>query len=311
MIKNNTVIILVNYNGFDDTRNCIKSIKQSIGELPFIVIVDNASKDLDKLELLKTDYELLKIIYNEENIGFGKANNIGVDWALKNLETNYIFLLNNDTVVEQDSIEKLIDNFPSDAETILATPKILTYEEKPRIWYAGGYFNFFKMSVNINKVGQNNHKLKSKYVDFASGCALFFKTEYLKSYEIFDSAFFMYDEDVELCLNLKKEKKKIYFINESIIFHKCQGSQKESTRKEINQLHPKNPNLKFYLSLTIPNRFYIIDKHFTSYYKHKRKITLSVYWFSKAVQYLIYGNLEMAFLTIKIVFKSLNIKLSK
>ena len=161
-----------------------------------------------------------------------------------------------------------------------------------------------KLSVNINKIGQNNHDLKSQYVEFASGCAMFFKTSYLMSNSGFDSNFFMYDEDVELCLRIKADGKKIYFTNESIIYHKCQGSQKENAKKEINQLHPYNPNLEFYLSLTIPNRFYIIDKHFNSFDKIYRKLTLTGYWLAKAMQYLLYGNFKVSFLTIKWIIKS-------
>ena len=298
------VIILVNYNGFNDTKACLESIAKTEGDLPFVVLVDNASNEETDLNVLHSSFPKLQIIKNNVNIGFGKANNIGIEWVLKNLKTNYIFILNNDTEIEPDTIKNLIINLPNDQDTVLVSPKILTFEKQPRIWYGGGFFNFNKISVNINKIGQNNHDLKSQYVEFASGCAMFFKTSYLMSNSGFDSNFFMYDEDVELCLRIKADGKKIYFTNESIIYHKCQGSQKENAKKEINQLHPYNPNLEFYLSLTIPNRFYIIDKHFNSFDKIYRKLTLTGYWLAKAMQYLLYGNFKVSFLTIKWIIKS-------
>ena len=299
-----TAIVLVNYNNKIDTIDCVKSIKKSTEiELPYVVVVDNNSSNI----LYKSDlafYPNLKIIYQQENSGFGKANNIGIDWILDNLETNYIFLLNNDTEVEPNSIIKLIDNFPKKNGTVMISPKILTFEKLPKIWYGGGFFNFNKMSVNINNYGQLDHNLNSGYVDFASGCAMFFKTEYLESNGGIDSNFFMYDEDVDLCFRIKKQGSKIFFTNESIIFHKCQGSQKENLKKDMNQLHPDNPNWKFYLSLTIPNRFYIIDKHFFYLDKIRKKIVLTSYWLAKAFQYLMLGRTRMMTLTIKLIIKS-------
>jgi GT2 family glycosyltransferase len=297
-------IVLVNYNGFEDTRDCLVSISKVNGEQPYVVIVDNNSKDKDDLKKLSETYNYLHIIYNDSNVGFGKANNLGIDWVVKNLDTDFIFLLNNDTEINKDTLENLILNFPNNQETVLVSPKILTYEKNPRIWYGGGFINYKRISVNVSGIGQVNQDLKSQYVEFASGCAMLFKTEYLRLNSSFDSNFFMYDEDVELCIRILKDNKKIYFINEAVIYHKCQGSQKANAKKEINQLHPDNPNLEFYLSLTIPNRFYIINKHFTSFYKIWRKLTLSCYWAAKAIQYLLFGNSKMAFKTIKLIVRS-------
>lgn len=299
-----TAIVLVNYNNKFDTIDCLNSIKKSIEiELPYVVVVDNNSTNI----LNKSDlafYPNLKIIYNKENIGFGKANNLGIDWVLNNLKTDYIFLLNNDTIIQPNSIKTLTDVFHKDDKTVLVTPKILTYENEPRIWYAGGSFNHFKMSVSIKEYGQPNKEMKSCYTEFASGCAMFFKTEYFESNDVFDPNFFMYDEDVDLCIRIKKQGNKIFFTNESIIFHKCQGSQKENLKKDMNQLNPNNPNWKFYLSHTIPNRFYIIDKHFFYLDKVKKKIVLTIYWLTKALQYLILGRTKMMTLTIKLIVKS-------
>ena len=296
-------IVLVNYNNKIDTIDCLKSIyKSSEIELPYVVIVDNNSSEiLHEIDL--NFYPNLKIIHQQENMGFGKANNIGIDWILKNLDTNYIFLLNNDTEVEPNSLIELVNNFPKNNDTIMVSPKILTFEDPPRIWYGGGFFNFNKMSVTINNYGQLDHKLNSGYVDFASGCAMFFKTEYLENNGGFDPNFFMYDEDVDLCIRIKNQGFRIFFTNESSVLHKCQGSQKVNLKKELNQLHPDNPNCKFYLSHTVPNRFYITDKNYNKTDKIKKKIALTSYWLAKALQYLILGRIRMMILTVKLVIK--------
>jgi GT2 family glycosyltransferase len=303
--KYKVAVVLVNYNGFEDTIACVKSILNTEGEKPFIILVDNNSFNNNGLIKLRENLNNVHIILSKKNVGFGKANNMGIDWALKNLQTDYIFLLNNDTEIEPDCINILLHNFPKNDDTVLISPKILTYENKPRIWYGGGLINYTRISVNIYEIGKLNKDIKSRYTEFASGCAMLFKTDYLKTKLCFDPYFFMYDEDLELSLRILKENKKIYFENDAIIFHKCQGSQKVNTTKEINQLHPNNPNLEFYLSLTIPNRFYIINSHFKHFYRIWRKMTLTAYWLGKSVQYLLFRNFKMSALTIRLIIKNL------
>ena len=308
MLKYNVAVVLVNYNGFNDTLDCIKSILDSQSEIPFITLVDNNSNETEKLKEFCSSIKNIHLILNESNVGFGNANNLGIDWVLNNIQTDYIFLLNNDTIIQPNSIKILIDSFPKDDKTVLVTPKILTYENKSRIWYAGGSFNHSRMSVNINEYGQLNKEIKSCYTEFASGCAMLIKSNYLKSKLCFDPYFFMYEEDLELCVRLSRENKKIYFINESLIFHKCQGSQNTNSNKVINQLHPFYPNLEFYLNQTIPNRFYIVNKNFKNFYKIYYKASLSAYFISKSIQYFMFRNFKMSSLTIRLIFKNLFIK---
>lgn len=298
-------IVIVNYNAFDDTVNCIKSILDSQSVIPFITLIDNNSNETDRLEKFCNRIENIHLILNQSNVGFGNANNQGISWVLNNLETNYIFLLNNDTIIQPNSIKILMDLFPKNDETVMVSPKILTYEKEPRIWYAGGSFDLSKMSVKINKYGLPNMEINSCYTEFASGCAMLIKSNYLESKLCFDPFFFMYDEDLELCIRLFQENKKIYFVNESIIFHKCQGSQKANSNKVLNQLHPLHPSLMFYLNQTIPNRFYLVNKNFNNFYKIYYKATLSAYFLAKSIQYFMFKNLKMSLLTIKLIFKNL------
>jgi len=303
-------IVLINYNNKNDTIDCVKSIKKSVNILPpYIVVVDNNSSE--KISVGDFDfYDNIKIIHSEYNIGFGKSNNLALHWILKNLNSNYVFILNNDTLLRSDTIYNLLNNFPNNKETVAASPKILTYERKPKIWFGGGSFDFNRMSIKVDNINQPDKKLDSIYVDFISGCAMFFKTDYLKNNRLFDPVFFMYDEDVELCLNIKKQKKKIYFISDSVIFHKCQGSQKKNVQKNINQLHPKNKNVSFYLSMTIPNRFFILKKYFKGFNRVLYQLSLSFYFLSKSIQFLLFGKFRLMFLTITLVIKS-NFKTSQ
>ena len=138
----NLVIILVNYNSFQDTYDCIESIKKTQGELPYLVVVDNASKNPDLLDGLKDTYPELHLIKNLENVGFGRANNQGIKWAQENIDFQYLLLLNNDTLVEPDSFKYLQEAFKMRPNIGITTSKIMYEGDRDIVWYGGGDINF-------------------------------------------------------------------------------------------------------------------------------------------------------------------------
>lgn len=289
-----TVILLVNYNSFNDTVECLKSIDSIKNDNILVLVIDNGSVEYVNKELMYNTYRYLIFIKNSVNMGFANANNLGLKWIYDNIVCDYIFILNNDTTLLADAIEKLeysLDN--SDNSVALVTPKILVHNNPDEVWYQGGYINSYKMTPQMQK------KNASSYTEFASGCAMFFKASYLKELSGFDSFFFMYDEDVELSLRLIKKGYKIIYEPKAIIYHKCQGSQIKSVDKPSNQLHPNHPSLMFYLNNTITNRKYIINKHYVGIRKIKLHIMHATYWVLKCFQYLIYGKNRASLLVIK------------
>uniref|UniRef100_UPI00260C60D3 glycosyltransferase family 2 protein n=1 Tax=Blautia sp. TaxID=1955243 RepID=UPI00260C60D3 len=103
-------IILVNYNGYEDTIECVKSIKKSTYRNYKIIIVDNASPDESGNRLndkYSNDSDIV-VILNKENTGFSEGNNIGLEYIEKE-QIDYILMLNNDTVVEPEFLYKLIE----------------------------------------------------------------------------------------------------------------------------------------------------------------------------------------------------------
>src|SRR5205085_676483 len=141
-------------------------------DLPYIVIVDNASIN----PIIPQDlsfYPHVKVINNSKNVGFGKANNIGIKWVIEHVQTLFVFLLNNDTIVTENTLKNLFYNFPASENVVMASPKILTMEEKPRIWYGGGSFNYSRMTPSINNFNEYDVELEDRIVEFTSGCAMF------------------------------------------------------------------------------------------------------------------------------------------
>ena len=132
-------IILVNYNGAEDTIDCIKSLSRIKNVEYEIVVVDNKSTD-DSILKLKDFQKISKFILIEAdcNKGFSAGNNIGIRYEAN---ADYYLLLNNDTVVEPDFLNKLIYEIKENPRCGATISKILYYSQPDTIWYAGGSFN--------------------------------------------------------------------------------------------------------------------------------------------------------------------------
>lgn len=289
------VVVLVNYNNNTDTVDCVKSIAKSEGiKLPFIIVVDNNSK-LKTIEEDLNFYPNLKVIYNNENIGFGRANNIGINWANNNLEYKYILLLNNDTVIEPITISTLTQQFKISEEIGITTCKTNFYDLKYVVWYGGGQINSYRGWPKIydyGKLASNEGANQSRYVDFVSGCVMMFSKKSISQLIGFDDVFFMYCEDLELSLRARKLGIKIYYTSETTIYHKVQGSLKNQ-KQETSGLTYKNPNLPFLWFHMKLNQWIVFHKHLG---KLKFLIFNLLYWSEftlKLLFYLLRGRYDL------------------
>lgn len=310
MIKNKTVIILVNYNGFEDTRDCIRSIKKSAGELPYIIVVDNASNDCKGLELLRKEYELLKLIYNKENIGFGRANNLGIRWAQEHLEFEFLLLLNNDTLIEPETIEYLIEPFYKDPHIGVTTGKTMYEGKRDIVWYGGGEINYrrgWPKIADYNNVATEEGANKSKYVSFISGCTMMFSKDSISTIKGFDEIFFMYCEDLELCISAIKKGYKLFYQSKSVIYHKVQGSLKGNS-KNIKDNHPKSPNLSFLFYNMKTNQFLTFKKHLSGYNYFYFIVIYYLNFFIDVVKILLNKRFDMLGTFKKVIVHNFKIK---
>lgn len=304
MIEAKTVVILVNYNGIQDTLECIKTIKKSQGLLPFIVLVDNNSRNSKELDCLKKDNTNLHIIYNNQNEGFGVANNIGIKWAQEHIDFEYLLLLNNDTLIEPNSIKELIRPFSMDQAIGITTAKIFYEENKNIIWYGGGEIDYnraWPKITDFNNLPSLNGANKSKYVSFASGCTMMFSKISISKIKGFDNDFFMYCEDLELCLRAHKLGLKIYYTSESIVYHKVQGSMSNGS-KNNKGMKAANPNLKFVFYNMKTNQYKAMKKHSPSF------TFFTFYWLEfiyRIVYYIIKGKYSMIKVGYKVILENL------
>ncbi|MCI8307688.1 MAG: glycosyltransferase family 2 protein, partial [Lachnospiraceae bacterium] len=202
-MKNNdkdVAVIVVNYNGLEDSINCIESL-YSIrdSEKITIVLVDNASRR-NEADIIAEKFPAAIVIKNNSNGGFSAGNNIGIEYALSN-QYKYIMLLNNDTVVEEGIITKLMSHC---TDVSVAVPKILYYSSCKTIWYGGGTINKITGNAEHENMGRsdNENDTKVRKCTFATGCCMMIQSDVLKKVGKLDENFFMYCEDTEFCIRL-------------------------------------------------------------------------------------------------------------
>lgn len=221
-------IILVNYNGYEDTIECIKSLQKISYDNYRIIVVNNGSTikaSKDQLIFLKehTDY-----IDYPDNVGFSGGNNIGMRYAEQKFSPKYFLLLNNDTVVKEDFLDILVENAELRSGAGIVCGKIYFYSEPDRIWFAGAKTDFNTCNHSHYKCTyrevDRDFSDRVEEIDFATGCLWLLSVNAVKKIGYMDEDFFLYCEDDEYCLRMIANGFKILYCNRAIIYHKISAS---------------------------------------------------------------------------------------
>ena len=262
MQPSKTCVIIVSYRGAADSAACIRSLLASTVPVQ-VVVVDTTPND-PELGTAIAFAPNLNLIRASGNLGFGRGNNLGIEWAFENSSCDYVFLLNNDTVVNPESIETLEDAMAADTEVGIMTPRIAYLDDPDRLWYGGGEMDWRRVSAFTPGFNQCVHAelaMTERDVTFASGCALFIRASVLRRLGGFDPRFFMYEEDVELCLRAGEKGIRIRYIPRSLIRHRVQGSSRDDSRVRGDFWSVDNTQLPFYVFHVIRNRLLNASLH--------------------------------------------------
>lgn len=252
-------IIILNWNGWEDTVECLESLRQIEYPNLDVIVVDNHSQDdsLDKIRAycagaLKVESEFLDppcksirtlecyedetllnfepqdliIIKNKENYGYPGGNNVGIKFALEKLNPVYILLLNNDTVVDPQLLNNLTLEGESDKNMGILGPKIYYYQEPEVIWSAGCKISW-KLARGIHigsgELDQGQYDEK-KEVDYVSGSAFLIKTEVIRKIGLMDENYFLYFEESDWTLRANEAGYKSLYVPEAKVWHKVSKS---------------------------------------------------------------------------------------
>ncbi|MEK9146611.1 MAG: glycosyltransferase family 2 protein [Patescibacteria group bacterium] len=235
MDKLKVAIVIINYNGLENTLDCLDSLRQiEVGRnLVEIVVVENGSTDGSREAL--TNLKDIHLVTSFENLGFAGGANLGINYALKR-NSDYIIIINNDTVVDKLALKKLMTATKVGdiiSPKIYFAPGFEFHKERYKkseqgkvIWYAGGkidWDNIIGIHVGVDEVdtGQFNRR---RQIDLATGACMLVKRQVFEKIGLFDQKYFLYLEDMDFATRAQKANFKIIFEPQAIIWHKNAGS---------------------------------------------------------------------------------------
>ncbi len=244
-------IVIVSFNTKNLLSQCLQSINDQKLSINYeIIIVDNASTDgsVEMVRKLIKKKKLIKLIENKKNLGFAKANNQGIKMA----KGEYIFLLNSDTVLKNNSLLKLVEFAKSRPQAGVVGPRLLNKDGSKQPSTAP-FFTLPKVFLWLTTGDRFLYSSPPKacQVDWVMGAAILVKKKAIKKAGLLDEKFFMYMEEVEWCYRMKKTGWQIWFTPEAEIFHLVRGSSPEGKQKAV---------LGIYQGL-----IYFYEKHFASW----------------------------------------------
>ena len=218
------VSIVVDYDGLDDTLRCVRSLLDSSYDSHRIVVVDNGSPSGDGPRLSAEFGDSVVVISSERNLGYGGGANLGLSWALEN-EAAYAWVLNNDTIVDPTCIGRLVEAMESHPEFGVLSPQIAARvgpEAPSGIWYAGGTVLLRRAEVRHSfEEIQGPAPVPTQYV---TGCAMFLRSSSLAEVGLFWEPLFLFWEDVDLSLRMRRSGLKLGVVPAARIRHEIHGS---------------------------------------------------------------------------------------
>jgi GT2 family glycosyltransferase len=218
-------VVLLNWNGRDDTLACLDSLKRSDYPRLEIVVVDQGSQD-GLVEVLWQREPQVKLLVNKDNQGFTGGNNQGIRYGLEN-GADYILLLNNDTVVDRQCISELARVAENNPAIGALGPKVCQYDESNRIWSAGGIVDF---SENVGRLRGYGHIDRGQFdrpaeVDFISGCAVMVHRKVVEVVGLLSEEFYpAYYEDTDWGIRIRAAGYVNLVVPSARIWHKASAS---------------------------------------------------------------------------------------
>lgn len=228
-------VILLNWNTPDYTSNCISSLLTHCSTSLFdIIVADNGSTD-GSLSILQKKFPNLIYINNKENLGFAAGNNRALIYANEKQYT-YSILLNTDTETDEDFITPLFEFMESNQAVAAVQPAIYWLNDPKKLWNGGSYFNEI-LGITYSK-NKPVPKPEIKSVDWITGCCFMLRNNVLEHTGLLNEKFFLYYEDVELSMRIKKHGFDLKYYPFVKIFHEAGASGKKPSKENEGIVSP-------------------------------------------------------------------------
>ncbi len=271
-------IILVNWNNTKYTIDAIREVKKQTYANCRIIVVDNNSNTKPDKEILKIESKAT-IIQTGENLGYSGGNNRGMEYALRQ-QADFILFMNSDVFLDPKMIGNLVKAMDKDKNLGAVGPRIYYYQDKKKIWFIEGPINWIKGTTHSLHQGEKDKGRFKRPIatDRLAGTAMLIRSEILEKIGGFDETYFMFLEDVDLSVRIRKEGYMLKTIPQAILWHnESTTTGGKDSKKTIyyytrNKLYfmRKNANFFFFMTSFLYEVYFCLRR--TLSHSMKRKI---------------------------------------
>jgi GT2 family glycosyltransferase len=217
-------VIVLNWNGRDDTLQCLESLARLRYCNFEVIIVDNGSSD-GSVPAIREAFPEWLVIETRANLGYAEGNNVGMRAALER-GADFVLLLNNDTIVDSNLLTELSAAAVLRPDAGVFGAKIYHYSDRERIWYAGVRWDHKLLSFVVIKDDATYGEALATLpdTDYACGCALFVRREVLAKVGLLDAKFFLTYEETDFCYRARRDGFAVLYVPRAMVWHKISAS---------------------------------------------------------------------------------------
>jgi GT2 family glycosyltransferase len=245
---------VVNWNQCQLTLDCLASLREQTYPDFSVILVDNGSQD-GSVQAVREQFPEVTVLENGRNLGIAGANNVGIKQAL-DMGADYVFLLNNDTIVDAHMLDYLVGVAESDSSIGMAGPTMLFFDQPETIWCAGNSIDWTNGETSRLREGDSLSTVKDaslENVDFITSCAVLIKRAVFEQVGLMDERYFIYYDETDWFARAAASGWRSVYVPWAKMWHKVSASMGESS-----------PRTDYYM---VRNRFLFLSKNLTGLQK--------------------------------------------
>jgi GT2 family glycosyltransferase len=215
-------VVILNWNGLEDTIECLSSIAELLHPKVKAIIVDNASRNAEA-DVIEARFPDAVVLRQDENLGFCGGCNVGIQYALDK-GADYVMLLNNDTLVLPDLIEQLLGGTDGVENVGAVSPLIFEHPQADKVWFSKAEWDTSRAQFRLDARGDGDTGPEPFLSEFACGCCMLIPADALRRVGLLDERYFAFYDEADWCARARKVGLGSWVIPSAKMYHKVSRS---------------------------------------------------------------------------------------